>query len=402
MVPTKVLNLCTYCVLSTWSIITVSAFLADKTYPSFCSAPHDNAERSIPPLADDPFFTNAGIGIVLAHVTVITSEGIKVPSAMHKCWPTYDIKPADTSSWDCNLSTLTTAPSWKSIDYLNLGLQYGDENSDPMIGEQATVLAGENPMFLFEKRYDANYSPSGSDHFPDILGNELQGSCQVGQLTLRGYEQHKQNGFHLRNAYVKSDLDALNVDKDADKVLYDFDVESSKSQFTQRAYDEPQLYFRSDDTQATIMSGQALLQGLFGELMKDHALLSNGKRNAVIRVHTSDHKNDFMEPNPVMCPRLDQILQKSLKSEVYYIDFLHSNEALLMKELADEFMGGWDRHEDPNIAMECIMTSICSDKTVPYVLNAEDSANDESLTKRFGDDWGNRYSKFVSSFSCNA
>ena len=37
-------------------------------------------------------------------------------------------------------------------------------------------------MFLFEKRYDAL-------HDPPVLANAFNGTCQSGQLLLRGYEQ---------------------------------------------------------------------------------------------------------------------------------------------------------------------------------------------------------------------
>ena len=360
-------------------------------YPSFCSAPHDNAEREIPPLADDPFFTTGNIQLTLKHATVVTSEGLKVPSAMHSCWPDYDKKPADTASWDCSLSSLSASPAHDVITYLASA-----SASATNIDNEETILSGTNPNFLFEKRYDANYSPSGSNHFPDMLGNELGGTCQLGQLTLQGHEQQRQNGMHLRKAYGKSDLGDLNVDVGMDRLLYDFDAEKSNTQFTKRAYDEPQLYVRSDDRQATIMSGQALLHGLFGDLMKEHAVITNYASNPVIRIHTSDHKNDILEPNYDICPVLGEIEEESLESERYFIDFLHSNEAVMMKELGDEFIGGWDLHEDPSVAMECIMTSICLDKTVPYVLNQEDSADDATLINRFGDDWGSRYSTFVS------
>jgi hypothetical protein len=381
----------TYNLLLVSSPFTACAFLTDKIYPSFCSAPHDNANREIPKLEDDPFFTTANIQLTLKHVTVVTSEGIKVPSAMHSCWPEYDTKPTDTASWDCSLSTLSASPAQDAIVYLASAT-----DADPEKDNQATRLSGENPMFLFEKRYDANYSPSGSDHFPNSLGNELGGTCQLGQLTLQGHEQQRQNGIHLRNAYGKSNPNNLNANVGMDRLLYDFDLEETNTQFTQLVYDEPHLYVRSDDQPATIMSAQALLHGLFGDLMKEHAVITQSQSNPVIRVHTSDYKSDILEPNHDLCPILGEIEEESLTSERYFIDFLHSNEAIMMTGMADEFIGGWDLHDDPSVAMECIMTSICLDKAVPYVLNAVESAGDENLKNRFGDDWGSRYSTFVS------
>lgn len=326
-----------------------------------------------------------------------------MPSVMHKCWPDYNQAPMDTSSWDCSLNSLSAPPSDDAIAYLNAkaesgALEYGEVTQDPSIEKEVTNRAGKYPSVLFEKRYDANYSPSKSDHFPPMMRNELQGTCQAGQLSLRGYEQHKQNGIHLRNAYVKSDADGLNVDTDPSKILYDWDVEKLQIPSTTHAaaYHEPHLYFRSDDTQATIMSGQALLQSLFGDLMKFHSEVMDDSRNPVLRIHTADFERDILKPNHKMCPVLSEIEKVSKKSEPYYLNFLHSNEALFMMELANEFMGGWYHHEDPVVAMECIMTAICSDRTVPYVLNIDESRNDENLYNRFGNDWADRYFKFQS------
>lgn len=49
----------------------------------------------------------------------------------------------------------------------------------------------EEPDFLFEKRYDALLYSSGNG----TTGNELNGSCMMGQLLMRGYEQELMNGY---------------------------------------------------------------------------------------------------------------------------------------------------------------------------------------------------------------
>lgn len=51
-------------------------------------------------------------------------------------------------------------------------------------------LLRESPDFLFEKNYDALlYGSTGNS-----TGNELNGTCQLGQLLMRGYDQELQNG----------------------------------------------------------------------------------------------------------------------------------------------------------------------------------------------------------------
>jgi hypothetical protein len=50
----------------------------------------------------------------------------------------------------------------------------------------------ESPFLLLDKVYDALQPP---------MGNDLNGTCQLGQLIDVGYEQHVWNGKHLRTAY---------------------------------------------------------------------------------------------------------------------------------------------------------------------------------------------------------
>ena len=142
------------------------------------------------------------------------------------------------------------------------------------------------------------------------------------------------------------------------------------------------------------MSGMGLIQSFFGDLMKKHATISNLEKNPIIPVHMADWKKDVMLLGHDQCPALKDIESKALNSERYYLDYLHSMESMSMKELGSEFMGGY--HEDPKKAMECILTTTCLDRPIPYVLNYDESSNDENLTNRFGSDFTDRYISFVS------
>ena len=57
------------------------------------------------------------------------------------------------------------------------------------------IKTTKEPDFLFEKRYDALIIS------PEKTGNNLNGTCQLGQLLMRGYDQELRNGLHLREAY---------------------------------------------------------------------------------------------------------------------------------------------------------------------------------------------------------
>ena len=360
---------------------------------------------------------------------------MKVPSGTHanKCWPDYNDPSMDTSEWNCGFHSLSRATSVGAIDYLlSKDLKLGEVTSDVNVLKEATVRAGENPSFAFEKRYDAEVSSLPpmkdlpiSDAADPVepnneqnsvrdqveMGNILRGSCQLGQLTLRGYEQARRNGIILRNAYVKHDnarTDDENENENSNNnqgndgvtknidTLYDFDAEESNVGVHDRAYDEPQLYFRSDNTQAAMMSGQALLQSFFGGLMAHHANVTDDERNAVIRVHTSDHDRDIWRPNAATCPILSEIEDEALQSDNIMEGLMDSDEAFQMMNLARNYLGGWSRYEDPTATLDCIMTAVCSDRTVPYVLDIDKSKDDENLKNVYGADWFDRFVTFVS------
>lgn len=71
---------------------------------------------------------------------------------------------------------------------------------------ESTLIRGVSDhteaMFLFEKKYDTFTNIFGSSELKSTVTNELNGTCQLGQLLLQGYEQELTNGKNLRNAYV--------------------------------------------------------------------------------------------------------------------------------------------------------------------------------------------------------
>lgn len=131
------------------------------------------------------------------------------------CWAGYDTDPYQ-SRWDCDLNTIISNP----------------------INEKGNT---RQSRLLFKKIYD------GLDDF-SMLSNELKGTCEVGQLIEQGYEQQSQNGVILQEAYIGSSA-------------------SPYSQLFVESQDEgdefTSVYFRSDDEQRTLMSGQTLLSSMF-------------------------------------------------------------------------------------------------------------------------------------------
>ena len=324
-------------------------------YPDGCSTEEQMNERSIPDLQT----SDESIESELLHVTAIIRHGARTPTKEHTCW-----KGWDEQKWDCELKTMTSPPSQPEIFLLE---EDGVEN---------VRIDGEGAMFLFEKNYDAL-------HDPPQLRNTLNGTCEKGQLMLRGYVQELHNGRMLRKTYTKEKNDdnapAENM------MLFDLNQDSEY-----RPYEEPSLYYRSDDDQRTIMSGQILLRGLFGDLIEEHSEELGAQLDPTIVVHTADRTQDILSPNPIVCPRLQDLYDEAIKSKEYESRFVKSEESKIMRKIATDQLGV----EISNIeifqrsAQDCLMTAICNDHDLPEIL--DDCGNDD------GNQYFDRMSKYVS------
>jgi len=265
------------------------------------------------------------------------------------------------------------------------------------ISEQIIQMSGKGQFFSFDKLYNANWSPKHPNHFPQNVANDLRGNCQKGQLILKGHAQQVNNAHALRSAYIKYD-DYIDPTVD---VLLDFvGKEQGVTIVGERAYDEPRLYFRSDDDERTLMSGMILLEGMYGSLMKDHEAhykaeeVGDGDRIGVpvIAVHTADRDKDILAPNSLACPRLVELEMEAIGSPGYQEKFVRSEEAVVMKNLSREQFGGLGRMQDADEAVDCVMTTVCEDKTLPYALDEEQSGDDQDILDKYGQ---NLFQRFV-------
>lgn len=290
-------------------------------YPPYCSTPTEMKKRNIPILAADP-----KLGATrLVHVAAVIRHGARTP--LSTCWVG---APVETSPWNCNLTTLVATPSPNEI-----ALGEGTSRTNPDL----------LPLSILEKKYDALMDPK------DGLSNILNGTCQYGQLVLQGYEQERTNGVNLRNAYL---FDGNAYDHDEGMRLIDV---SAKNPFA-----EPAVRFRSDDDQRTVMSGQVLLQGMFGPEMTKSA--KDNERPPTIPVHLADRNRDVVDPNDQICPRLNEMQEEIVDSKEYR-EIDQSSEAKrlrnYMKQTLDSVMGGE--------AIDCLMTTICTDRPLPVALD---------------------------------
>ena len=306
-------------------------------YPSYCSTPNQMNKRSIPPLEPIPNKKTK-----LLHVTAITRHGARTiaegPSKNnYNCWKGFWTN-EETGVWDCALKSMLMPPSAERV------------MEEEETKEQAeTDLEIPKSLFFFTASYDALKKP---------LSNTLNGTCQVGQLLLQGYEQQVKNGEILREAYLwESQTDS------SDSSLHLFEVGGSQSQ--EPWSDDRQLYLRSDDSQATLVSGELILRGLFEkELIRwRESKMKTTDMNArafptTIAVHTTDHSRDILGGFREGCEALAR-LQAASDISWEYQDFVASKEAKEVVEFLESSLSN-----EPGL-LDCLMTTVCTDRPLP-------------------------------------
>lgn len=200
------------------------------SYPPYCSTPEQMSTRGIPPLDNSIKY---GQEARIAHVTAIIRHGARTPwTSDLKCWENYHTDP-ETGSWNCDLTTWLAPPSPQRVE---------QEENIPV------DTSGADAMFLFEKQYDALLFPQYN------ASNLLNGTCQMGQLLLQGYEQQMTNGKHFRQAYVYDSKDESTDQTDPRMQLIDVSGLDEASDDIMKAWDRRNFHFRADDDQRTIVS----------------------------------------------------------------------------------------------------------------------------------------------------
>lgn len=339
-------------------------------YPPYCSTTEEIEKRAIPPLSNN----NNNIPTTqLVHVTALIRHGSRTPFAgapSYQCWNGYWDSP-DTGIWNCDLKTYMSPPATT-------------KEKHEVDGEGN--LIEEEPDFLFEKRYDAlSLSSEGG-----TTGNILNGTCQMGQLLAKGYEQELRNGKHLREAYFydgENTVDGQHAAADPRMRLWDLTKHTNEGRSvvsvgdeTKAIYQEPNLRYRADDEQRTLMSGQVLLRGLFGpELLAGSGDNDDDDETAVIKLHTADYTVDVLTPNGKICPRVAELHNEAYESDEYKKWIETSLEVKTVNTFMKEKMGLDTVPED---ILDCMMTTICTDRKLPDVLNDWVSEGDGGMFDR--------------------
>ncbi|KAL7562211.1 hypothetical protein ACA910_013466 [Epithemia clementina (nom. ined.)] len=298
-------------------------------YPDYCATPEQMANRSIPALPEN---SKAG-DTRLLQVTAVIRHGARTPwnapksaasaddTTATQCWADYN------HVWDCDLTTWIGAPS---REYSN--------------GQEGGV-----GMFWMDKEYTALKDPNNN------LSNLWGGTCQRGQLIMQGYDQELQNGKFLRDAYVYQGDGDYGHDRrlrllDATTVLRD------------DATLQANVYYRSDDEQRTLMSGQLVLRGMLQDELDRYYKSATTRHHPVMSLHVADRERDILDANLAICPRLKEIQDRFHKSQEYQA-FLESPEVQLLNAFKENVLGGGAGDID------CLMTTICTDRELPAAVD---------------------------------
>lgn len=320
------------------------------SYPEYCSTPGQMNQRKIPPLRDD----DSLIGETrLVHVTAIIRHGARTPwSGEQTCWNGFWNETKDTSRWDCDLTTVMAPPDPNTVLY-----QEGITKKDWL---------PDDAFFLFEKIFDALNTGE-----PGALTNELNGTCEKGQMLLQGYEQEILNGRFMRDAYGHESMD---YNHDERMRLFDLGFQSSndKNKGGRPPWDADYLYLRADDDQRTVMSGQVLLRGLFEEEVVAAFQRDGTYPNIVL--HTADRNQDVLDANVNVCPRLAELQSAALQSQEYQ-RFNNSDQMQSLRWFTRDKLGT----EDPFHLLDCLMTTICTDRELPEAIDDFNLTDETSM-----------------------
>jgi len=120
------------------------------------------------------------------------------------------------------------------------------------------------------------------------------------------------------------------------------------------------------------MSGQILVSSLFPTTESN-----SGVENVLVDWHTGDYDYDPIYPNALICPKLHDLQEAAYESDGWKA-FNESKDAEEMEKVMLEDLGGADWMH----ILDCEMTSICTGRTLPDVINDFQFDGDDSMFSR--------------------
>jgi len=277
--------------LVTLAVFTIITAYRPSPSPQYCSNEDLTNSRKIPNLSS----TDSERVSSLKQVQMMIRHGARTPYAKLSCWKDYNF------TWsDCGVTEL-------------------------MIPSPSYLDTTPPAKWLFRKLYD------GSE-------NNLGGNCLTGQLLADGYHQEVAMGQVAKSKYIgKTDASKGDYKLFESSVWDDVDIQK--------------IYFRSDDEERTLLSGQALVSGMF---ISDE--------DVIIPWHTGDYKLDQIRPNRFVCPELISLTAAATRSPEFYNWESSPESASLMKTVDDIFGEGTWTWDD---MLDCLMTAACTGRQIP-------------------------------------
>ncbi|GMI38051.1 hypothetical protein TeGR_g4455, partial [Tetraparma gracilis] len=309
---------------------------ASAPYPDYCSHKSGSEfwdQPRVPPLSSS---TVASLSPTLLSASAVIRHGARTPwGGGFFCWDGYR-QDASQSVFDCDTSmVMTTAPT------------------------SASSYTGTSNL-LFKKNYAGLADPER---------NELGGTCHLGQLIEQGVEQETRNGEQLRAAYVCGDVE---YDADDSRCLFRDSDAFLAGEGGGGGIDRTEVYFRGDDQQRTLMSGQILTEALFPTTEE-----LSGSENVLVDWMTGDYSRDPIYPNNKICPRMTE-LQTNARASEDYLAYINSPEIVELTAILTEDLGGADWTH----ALDCQMTAVCNDRPIPAAIDDFQSDDDNSIFNR--------------------
>jgi hypothetical protein len=132
-------------------------------------------------------------------------------------------------------------------------------------------------------------------------------------------------------------------------------TKNSVGDASKKIYQEPNLRYRADDNERTLMSGQILLRALFGPEIQS---AENNGETTIIKLHTADYKKDHFFISKETCPRLADLEAAAYKSE----EFRRWNETSVEVQIIRKFFKSkMGYNVIRSSILDCLMTTMCTD-----------------------------------------
>lgn len=165
-----------------------------------------------------------------------------------------------------------------------------------------------------------------------VFGEEdYAGNCGLGELTDFGYQQQYENGQTIRQLYIES------------------------VPFLSNQTNPSEFYIFTDEIDRCVASAQGLFLGLYP------VSNTSSKPAEILDMFTVDSSKNYIEPNPSLCPVLDELYAEAATSE----EFLkHQAEVTLpLLDLISKRIG--IESSEPLTLGDCLNVHLCHSFPIP-------------------------------------